>query len=143
VTYPANKGMRCQRWQRIPGRGGRRLLRCKQFEYPPRRFQMGFRPGHVPANYGATCLRRKRVFSPWWDKQVWRCAQFGSGRRRYPAPRLRPLLLPADTRPRRGTTALPGSDIVPGRIPLTFSALEKRVAGRTPVYKPQQLTFRV
>jgi hypothetical protein len=154
MTYPANKGMRCQKWQRVPGRGGRRLLRCKQFAYPPRRFQMGFRPGHVPANYGATCLRRKRVWSPWWNKQVWRCAKFGPGQRRRPyrAPTIKRLfLLPPGgsagrpVKPPKVPPRLPPGSVIitppPGRIPLTFTALEKRVAGRTPVLKPQQLTF--
>jgi hypothetical protein len=144
---PANKGMRCQRWQRVSGRGGRRLLRCAEFQYPKRRFQMGFRPGHVPANRGATCLRRKRVFSPWYNKKVWRCAKFGPGRGRRPyrAPFLKRLLLLGPGKgpggSGRGALLLPsgprlpsgGVIVTPGRIPMSLPSMEKRVAGRTPV----------
>ncbi len=141
---PANKGMRCQRWQRVSGRGGRRLLRCAEFHYPKRRFQMGYRPGHVPANRGATCLRRQRVWSPWYNKKVWRCAKYGpGGQRPYKTPFFKRLFLLGPGGPRgagRGTLLLPrgpaprsgGIEVTPGRIPLSLPSMERQVAGRTP-----------
>lgn len=146
---PANKGARCQRWQRVSGRGGRRLLRCAEFQYPKRRLQMGFRPGRLPANRGARCLRRQRVWSPWYNKKVWRCARYGPGRGRrgYKPPFLKRLFLlgPGKGPGGSGRGALlvpkpkprpPGGGVIitPGRIPLSLPSMEKQSAGRTPVY---------
>jgi hypothetical protein len=128
---PRNKGQRCSEWQRVKGRGGRRLLRCKQFSYPPRRFQMGYPPGHVPANYGATCLRRKSVMSPWYNKKVWRCAKYGPG---VSGPRMRPFRSWFNRyyRTHQGPV-MPG-----GRIPLSMRTWEESQAGRTPDPEPRR-----
>ena len=129
MLRPTNKGARCQQWQRVPGRGGKRLLRCAQFEYPRRRLQMGYRPGHTPANYGATCLRRKSVFSPWYNKKVWRCAKFGPGVRRISAPSLiqRLTMGRSDTsrKPTKGKKYL-----MPGYLPPSLPSMERMRAGR-------------
>jgi hypothetical protein len=119
---PANLGKRCKTWQRKRGR-----LKCRTFKYPRRMFQMGFRPGHVPRNRGATCLRRKKVFSPWFNKKVWRCASYG-GRGAPPpfgAGVRRPFGPPS---PRVGGSGA----TVPGYIPMSMPAMERAVAGRTP-----------
>lgn len=90
---------------------------------------MGFRPGHVPSNFGAKCLRRKRVFSPWFNKKVWRCAKYGPGMRRPPragwGARLRMPLLPRPPAPVRIE--------YPGYIPLSLPSMERQSAGRTPI----------
>lgn len=120
---PANLGQRCRKWKRVRG-----VLRCKAFTYPRRMFQMGFRRGHVPANYGAVCLRRKRVYSPWFNKKVWRCAKYGPGRGGPPRPRRGALLLPPPrTRPPAGVFG------PPGYIPLSLPSMERQSSGRTPL----------
>ena len=129
MLRPTNKGARCQQWQRVPGRGGKRLLRCAQFQYPRRRLQMGYRPGHTPANYGATCLRRKRVFSPWYNKKVWRCAEFGPGSRRSIVPSFIKRLT-MGPRSGMGRKQLKGKSLTPGYLPPSLPSMERMRAGR-------------
>jgi hypothetical protein len=103
---------------------------------------MGFPPGHVPANLGATCRRRKRVFSPWYNKKVWRCASYGPGKPTSarpvtffggrgpdpaPSPARRPLPLPPP-RPMQ-------VEIIPGYVPLSLPSFERMSAGRTPAHQ--------
>jgi hypothetical protein len=129
VAYrrPINLGQRCRTWQRV--RGG--LLRCRAFEYPRRKYQMGFRPGHVPFNRGRSCVKFQNVWSPWYNGNVRRCKSYGPGSGFVSPPpagwgaRYLPVrpILPS---PRTGAT-------IPGYIPLSMPSMEKAVAGRTPV----------
>lgn len=135
----APKGLRCERWQRVYGRNGRRLLRCRSFDIP-NRGAIGFQRGHTPANYGAVCLRRKRVYSPWLDKQVWRCAAFGRGVRRpkslfKASPTPRAIVAPM---PRRLPKAAFEFDDG-ARIPMSLPSMERLHAGRT---RPKRVSAR-
>ena len=138
---PRNRGQRCQKWRRVR-LGGRRVLRCVAFTYPPRRpGGMGYRRGHVPDNHGKRCRRFQRVYSPWFDQKVWRCASYGPRARRrllaVPArPKLR-LLPQAATVATRVVRALPPPAarrllLTEGYIPLSLPSLEQMKAGRTP-----------
>ena len=130
---PINKGMRCQKWQRVSGPGGRRVLRCKAFKYPTRLFGMGYRRGHRPDNLGATCLRRKQVWSPGYNKKVWRCAKYGPGSGRRVGLFQRGLILPpAPARARAVRIPRDRAPVIEGRIPLSLPSMERMVAGRTP-----------
>lgn len=73
----------CVKWKRV---GRRRVLRCAKFKGPRRR-RVGFPPGHIPANRGATCRRRKRFYSPFFDQKVLRCVEYGGRRRKASRPR--------------------------------------------------------
>jgi len=114
---------------------------------------MGFRRGHVPANRGSRCVRRKRVFSPWYNKTVWRCAKYGPGRPGRPTRRRRRVLVtpaPKVLRPAKGTFIVPlrfflgpptektrdrrlREPRVEGYVPMSLPSMERLVAGRTPV----------
>jgi len=134
----AIRGLRCEAWQRVRV-GGRRLLRCKRFDIP-NRGAIGYQRGHTPSNYGAVCLRRKRVYSPWFDKQVWRCAEFGRGVRRAetlfkasPTPRV----IVAPMKPRIPKAAFTFED--DAYVPLSLPSMERMHAGRT---RPKRVSAR-
>lgn len=96
---------------------------------------MGFRMGHVPANRGATCLRRKYVYSPWLNKKVLRCAKFG------PASGYAPVQ-PA---PVVQVTTVPSSGDVYTPLmvlPPSFQAVRKRVSARARPFEPQIIAAR-
>jgi len=72
----------------------------------------------------------QRVYSPWYNKQVWRCARYGRGagfvRRTFP-PAAPPQRI--QFRPRAPTPS--GA----GYIPLSLPSMEKQSEGRTALYK--------
>lgn len=131
---PRNKGARCQKWQRVPGRGG--TLRCAR--YPRKGPHGGYKRGNDPENRGKTCVRRQRVYSPWHDKVVWRCASYGRGKagRRSTMlffktrKALKPVRAPK-SRPKRVPESKTRFRMEEGRVPLSLPSFERMVAGRT------------
>jgi hypothetical protein len=99
---------------------------------------MGFRRGHIPANFGTKCTKRKKVYSPWFDKQVWRCAKFGgkrngNGARRNGGP---PGIRYAGPGNGGRPSLPPASPVVSptsGYIPLALPSMERASIGRTPL----------
>lgn len=66
----------CQGWKYVRSSTGKRVLRCSRYS-SRRRTSMRSRP---PANKGAHCTARKRVYSRALGKHVVRCAKFSGGR---------------------------------------------------------------
>jgi hypothetical protein len=145
MKRPVNKGQRCQRWKRVrvKGLGGNRALRCAAYDYPPRHpGGIGYRRGHRPDNKGKGCRKFKLVYSPWFNKKVYRCVDFdGRGRLRMPrtlAPAARKAVraLPMTGRQAIGIARKKASDtaqqLMYGYIPLSLPSMERMTAGRTP-----------
>ena len=108
-------------------------------------FRIGYQRGNVPANRGRVCLKRKLVYSPWYDQKVWRCASYGGRATR--------SLFAGRQKPRRNrdTVYSPGLFAgrqkplrrrsrgilqilfgpVEGRVPLSLPSMERQRAGRT------------
>lgn len=116
------------------------MLRCAAYVYPPRRpGGLGYGRGHRPDNKGKGCRRYALVFSPWFNKKIYRCADFG--RMGLPRSLARSAVRAAGVIPKTSrmlrarkpvmtgsAKALP----VYGYIPLSLYSMERVSAGRTP-----------
>lgn len=78
MKKPAHKKDGCRLWRRVLTLGGKRVLRCARYSLLPRRAG-GYRRGHRPDNEGASCKRFALVYSPWFNKKVYRCKTYGRG----------------------------------------------------------------
>lgn len=120
------RGHRCKTWQRVTGPGGRRFLRCKKFAHPA---PHGLPPGAPPANKGAHCIRFKKVFGPWFNKRVLRCARYSGRRAKMPS--IRFVKLPPAA-PMRRLPPPPKRIVDAAYVPLSLPSMEIQVEGRTP-----------
>lgn len=147
MKRPVNKGQTCRRWRRVKARGlgGRRVLRCAAYVYPPRRpGGIGYGRGHRPDNKGQGCKRYALVYSPWFNKKVYRCADFDGVRRHLPRSLARSAvraagLLPITARalvsrrkPVKSGKVKAAAQLVYGYIPLSLRSMEMLTPGRTP-----------
>ena len=99
-------------------------------------FRIGYQRGNVPANRGRGCLHYKRVYSPWYDQKVWRCASYG-GRGRVRS-RGRGRMRARPTSYARARDVVDGPSFfqrlfgpMEGRVPLSLPSMERLHAGRT------------
>jgi len=70
----------------------------------------------------------QRVYSPWYNKPVWRCARYGKGKRSMRR------AFPSAAPPKR-LALRPRAPIAVGYIPLSLPSMEKQAEGRTALYK--------